>query len=291
MHGFLVIDKPAGMTSHDVVNRVRKVLWTRQVGHAGTLDPMATGVLVVAVGWATKLLEFIVSDTKGYDAVIEFGRSTDTDDITGQTLVATTMLLPFPTLSQIETALLDFRGPISQRPPAFSAIKQQGQPSYKKARQGELLDLPKRDVVISKFEILEYTPPYLSVRVESSSGTYIRSLARDLGEKLGCGGTLASLRRWRSGQWSLDLAMSLDALEIDTPLLPLECVLAWLPQLEVSAEQYQRLLQGSPLPGEHMVEEPLPLITRDGQVVAVMRWKENQWWPRKVRPNFLSDKV
>lgn len=286
MHGFLILDKPAGVTSHDVVNRVRKVLWTRQVGHAGTLDPMATGVLVVAVGWATKLLELVVSDTKGYDAVIELGRVTDTDDVTGQTLE--TFSGSLPDLTKIEEAVQGLRGEISQRPPAFSAIKQGGQPSYKKARQGDLQELPSRHVTISEFTLTEYHSPLLSARIVGTSGTYIRSLARDLGQALGCGGTLAALRRWRSGHWSIESALPLNDLKDSSQLLPLEIVLSWLPHLEVSNEEYQRLLQGSPLAGDRLESDPLPLITHQGKIIGMVRWKEGQWWPRKVRPREVA---
>lgn len=278
--GFLIIDKPSGVTSHDVVAQVRRVFHTRQVGHAGTLDPMATGVLVVAVGWATRLLEFVVSDTKGYDAVIELGLQTDTDDITGAELKRSTSL---PSLTEIERALQQFRGEIQQRPPNFSAIKQGGQPVYKKARRGEAVELPARIVVITNIEIQKFASPLLSLRIECGSGTYIRSIARDLGELLGCGGTLQSLRRWRSGNFLIDQAVSLDTLS-EKSLQPVEYVLQWLPSMEVTKTGYDRLLQGLPLPGEKEKNEPLPFITYNGQIVAALRWKESRWWPRKVRP-------
>lgn len=285
--GFLIIDKPAGVTSHDVVNQVRRVFGTRQVGHAGTLDPMATGVLVVAVGWSTRLLEFVVSDSKGYDAVIELGRVTDTDDVTGETLK--TFAGPFPPETEVETALVDFRGEIHQRPPNYSAIKQHGQPVYKKARAGEVVELTERPVTISFLEVLQYSPPLLSVRVECGSGTYIRSLARDLGARLGCGGTLHDLRRWRSGHWTLQRAVAWSDLSAETALLPNEVILEWLPSLEVTDQVYTKLLQGSPLEGERSEDEALPLITHQGRIVAVVCWRDGQWWPRKVRPRTPSN--
>jgi tRNA pseudouridine55 synthase len=280
--GFLVIDKPAGMTSHDVVGKVRRALGTRKVGHAGTLDPMATGVLVVAVGWATRLLEVVVSDSKGYDAVIELGRTTDTDDVTGATLE--TYATPLPDQVAIEQALANFRGQIMQKPPIYSAIKQQGQPVYKKARAGETVTLPERPVTISELEILDYTAPFLKLRVECGSGTYIRSLARDLGVTLGCGGTLAALERWRSGHWMLEQAIPLENVTLDA-LLPLEIILPWTPHLEITdEEEYIKIYQGLPLDGTRESSEPLPLVIYQGKIVAMLRFKDNQWWPRKVNP-------
>lgn len=278
--GFLVINKPAGMTSHDVVNRVRRAFGTRQVGHAGTLDPMATGVLVVAIGWATRLLEVVVSDSKGYDAVVELGRITDTDDITGQTLE--TFPEPFPDQAAVESVLTGFRGDILQTPPIYSAIKQQGQPVYKKARSGEVVELAARPVHIYSLEMTRYSPPLLSLRVECGSGTYIRSLARDIGKELGCGATLAGLHRWRSGNWNDSEACDMETMTDN--LLPVETVLRWLPAITVTQDGYTRLLQGLPLPGEREESEALPLVVYEQKIIGMLRYKNGAWWPRKVRP-------
>ncbi len=287
MDGFLVVQKPAGMTSHDVVARVRRVLGTRKVGHAGTLDPMATGVLVIAVGWATRLLEFVVSDSKGYDAVIELGRTTDTDDVTGTTLQTFSGAQnEFPSLEEVKTILQDFIGEIEQVPPAYSAIKLQGKTAYSRARAGEVVEMPTRKVLISRADIQDYTPPFLHLQVECGSGTYIRSLARDIGERLNVGGTLSALHRFRSGHWRDADSVSLDTLS-PQDVLPVEHIISWIEHISVTEEGYDRLLQGLPLPGERYEYETLPLVVFEERVVGVLRYKNSQWWPRKIRPKTL----
>jgi tRNA pseudouridine55 synthase len=213
----VVVDKPAGMTSHAVVSRVRRIAGTRKVGHAGTLDPMATGVLVLGVGRATRLLGHLMTGIKGYEATIRLGESTSTDDAEGESLavVDATGLDP----EDVTTALRAFVGDIEQRPSAVSAIKVDGQRAYARVRAGEQVDLPARPVTVESIDVREVRtlPPYVDVElsVTCSAGTYVRAIARDLGEALGVGGHLTMLRRTRVGQFTLDGARTLEELQSD----------------------------------------------------------------------------
>ena len=222
MNGFLVIDKPSGMTSHDVVYKVRKRLGTKRVGHAGTLDPMATGVLVVGVGNATKLMQYIVDGSKSYDATIALGVATHTDDKEGETIfTAEPHLVSAITDQQVRTEIAKFVGTIMQKPSSVSAIKIDGKAAHKRVRDGEIVDLPAREVNISNISVhtFEHTENGALVRitVDCSAGTYIRSIARDLGEVLKVGGHLTALRRTLVSPFALDEAGSIEEAElIDT---------------------------------------------------------------------------
>ena len=200
LHGILVIDKPAGWTSHDVVGWVRRWAGERKVGHAGTLDPAATGVLPVALNDGTKVLEFLSDAHKAYVAEITFGITTDSADIDG---TVTRIADPTLTYLELEGALDQFRGEIRQRPPMHSALKIAGRRAYELARAGQSAELPEREVTIFALDVLDWTPPTLSVHVACSKGTYIRSIARDLGDVIGCGAYLSNLTRTRSGPFTL----------------------------------------------------------------------------------------
>ena len=200
MNGFLVIDKPSGMTSHDVVAKIRKRFGTKRVGHAGTLDPMATGVLVIGIGNATKLLQYIVDGAKSYEATIALGAATHTDDKEGDVIsVADSSVLKVITEELIKDGLATFVGNIQQKPSSVSAIKIDGKTAHQRVREGEVVDLPARAVTISKIDVLsiEFLEQAILVRVivDCSAGTYIRAIARDLGNLLKVGGHLTSLRR------------------------------------------------------------------------------------------------
>lgn len=210
-HGYVVIDKPAGWTSHDVVARVRRLVGERRVGHAGTLDPAAVGVLPVAVGLATRTVEYLADASKAYRAWIHFGIVTDSADRDGD-IVATSDASHL-TLPILVPALDAFRGSISQIPPMHSAIKVDGQRLYHLARAGVQLDIEPRPVKIHDLQIVDWSPPVLCIDVECSKGTYVRSLARDLGEAAGTGAHLARLVRSRSGPFGIDHAVTLDELE------------------------------------------------------------------------------
>ncbi len=225
--GLVVVDKPAGLTSHDVVARVRRILGTRKVGHAGTLDPMATGVLVLGVERATRLLGHLALTDKAYDATIRLGRATVTDDAEGDETAATDAT-PV-TREALDAALEPLRGTIDQRPSAVSAVKVDGVRSYARVRAGEDVELASRRVTVSRLDVLDVRrpevegPPVLDVDVTvvCSSGTYVRALARDLGASLGVGGHLTALRRTRVGTFGLDVARPLAELEAHPDVLPL----------------------------------------------------------------------
>lgn len=198
--GFLIVDKEKGWTSHDVVNKARGILGIRKIGHLGTLDPNATGVLVLVVGKATKLVASLIGCDKEYEAEITLGKVSDTFDAEG---IITSKSTTEISLRDIELALPEFRGTISQIPPIFSAIKIGGKKAYELARKGKVPELKPRSVTIDRLDIMSYEWPILHVLISCSSGTYIRSLANDIGIKMGCGGYLSNLRRTRVGDFYL----------------------------------------------------------------------------------------
>ena len=212
INGFFIIDKPAGITSHDVVSRVRRILGTRKVGHTGTLDPFATGVLPVAVNEGTKAIPFLDEGVKCYEAKLKLGVTTDTLDITGK-ILSTADYYSVDEKCFVQL-LPHFIGEIDQVPPMFSAIKIDGQPLYKMARQGQEVERKPRRVQIRSIKITSFEPPYVSISVNCSRGTYVRSLADDMGKVLGCGAVLQELRRTESGPFEISSAISLEALQV-----------------------------------------------------------------------------
>ncbi|MFQ5328913.1 MAG: tRNA pseudouridine(55) synthase TruB [Thermodesulfobacteriota bacterium] len=206
--GILVVDKPGGMTSHDVVARVRRVLGVKKVGHTGTLDPMATGLLPLCIGGATKIARFLEGGAKEYRATIKFGVETDSYDAEGK-VVAESDTSGVREETVIE-ALEQFRGKIQQIPPMYSAVKIGGTPLYKLARKGITVEREPKEVEITAIEVEEFAMPLLTMRIACSRGTYIRTLCHDLGRAVGCGAHLVALRRTRSGHFSLDDAIALD---------------------------------------------------------------------------------
>lgn len=245
MEGILNIDKPQGMTSHDVVGRVRRVAGLRRVGHTGTLDPMATGVLVVCLGRATRLVEYVVGRPKTYWGVVRLGQTTDSYDADGEIL--TEAAVPDLSSAQLEPLLDQFRGDILQVPPMVSAIKKDGKRLYELARQGKTVERPPRPVTIYQLDCLSVDGPEITLRIQCSAGTYIRSIAHDLGQLLGCGGHLVSLRRERVGKFDLESAVPLDELapeNIASNLRPMDWAVDHLPKIEVSANAERDLLNG-----------------------------------------------
>jgi tRNA pseudouridine55 synthase len=213
---FILIDKPKGMTSHDVVDEIRKITGERKVGHAGTLDPNATGLLIIAIGrGSTKQIGKLVKKTKVYEAEIVLGETRDTDDVEGKVLKKYKITTP-PSKKEVQEALKSFLGEKEQTPPFYSAIKIKGNKSYELARKGKQVELKARKIEIFDIELLEYNFPVLNVRTKVSSGTYIRSLARDVGEVLGCGGYLRNLRRTMIGKFDIDDAVGLEGLTSET---------------------------------------------------------------------------
>lgn len=209
--GFIVIDKPAGITSHDVVSRVRRILGIRKVGHTGTLDPFATGVLPVAVNDGTKVIPFLDEGVKRYQARMKLGIVTDTLDVTGRIVRQSDS--SGTSKDALETAMNAFVGSISQVPPMYSAIKRDGQPLYKLARQGQEIEREPRQVLIHTLELLSFSSPWADFAVTCSRGTYVRSLADDIGSRLGCGATLEGLRRTASGPFDISASVTLEQLE------------------------------------------------------------------------------
>jgi len=284
--GVLVIDKPAGLTSHDVVARVRRAAGQSRVGHAGTLDPAATGVLVCALGGATRLIEMLQDDTlKTYRAVVRLGATTSTDDAEGAVLTTA----PVPTLdaAQLERVLAQFRGAIMQVPPMVSAVHHQGQRLYHLARSGQVVERTPRPVHIHRLTLLEVQASCISLEVVCGKGTYIRSLARDLGEHLSCGAHLATLQRTAVGPFTLAGAVPLAALNDRTTVLahllpPTVALSGWM-QLELDAAMCVALRHGRAIPASADAA-----VTRayacdaDGALVALVERDGAQWQPRKV---------
>lgn len=258
MDGILVVNKPAGWTSHDVVAWIRRLLRIKRVGHAGTLDPLATGVLLVCVGQATRVAEYLMASPKSYRARIQLGMATDTYDVEGEIVGRH----PVPELSYetLQDALASFAGRIPQTPPAFSAIKQDGVPLYRLARRGQAVAPAPRTVTIHRIELLRWEPPFLEVAVDCDPGTYMRSLAHDLGQALGCGAVLAGLVRTRSGAFTLadaatpeELAAAATSGTISRYVRPLRDALTGLIPVVVAEAEAAALRQGRPIPARETV--------------------------------------
>jgi tRNA pseudouridine55 synthase len=276
--GLVVVDKPGGMTSHDVVGRLRRILQTRKIGHAGTLDPMATGVLVCGVGRATKLLGHLALDTKSYTATIRLGATTTTDDVEGE-IVETADARGVPDAA-IDAGIVALTGDIQQVPSSVSAIKVDGQRAYARVRAGEAVVLPARPVTVSEFTLVARHGTDLDVVVTCSSGTYVRALARDLGAGLGVGGHLTALRRTRVGPFDLSHARTLDELEagprLSLPLdLAVDTAFARHDLNDVAATDVSHGKRLAPFgsAGVYGVFGP------DGHVVALMRDEDGQARP------------
>lgn len=242
--GVLVIDKPVGPTSHTVVSRVKKILGTK-VGHTGTLDPAASGVLPLVLGRATRLAQFILAADKVYQAEIRLGVETDTYDAEGEVVAEQTV--PDFSDQEIEQALDQFRGKVEQIPPMYSAIKIQGERLYKAARRNEVVERPARSIEIFRLDLAGRDEQSLKIEVHCSSGTYIRSLAHDLGQLLGCGAHLQQLRRTRTGAFDLASAITLEevAEKGETALIPVEALLPEYPRLELSPSQAEKVRHGN----------------------------------------------
>ena len=271
--GLLVVDKPAGPTSHDVVQRVRKALGTRRVGHGGTLDPDATGVLLVAAGRATRFLPYVAAGVKIYEGRIRLGFATDTYDASGRP--ASEDRASLPTAAEVAEAMKAFEGPILQTPPRFSAKKVRGRPGYELARAGREFTLAPVAVTVARFTARGYDPPHVAFEVECSAGTYVRSLAHDLGARLGCGAHLADLRRTAVGTYRLAEAVPLAGLEEAAArgraalhLIPLERLLPAAPRAIVLQGAEARVRDGSPLGPGHL-EAPFPAGPGAAAVVRV----------------------
>ena len=275
LDGLLLIDKPAGLTSFDVVRRVRKALKVRKVGHLGTLDPFATGLLPLALGEATKLAQFLLEESKTYLAVLKLGVETDTQDLTGR-VTGQSEALPAP--AEVRQAAGAFVGEIEQVPPMYSAVHHQGERLYRLARRGEEVETPPRKGMIHRLEVQDINLPQVTVLVECSKGTYVRTLAHDLGRALGCGAHLIGLTRLEVGPFRLEEAWPLTDIEkpdnfaqVRRRLIPLAHCLPGLTAVQVDRTQAQRLSQGQalPWPGQAPAQGERVRVVAEGGLVAV----------------------
>jgi tRNA pseudouridine55 synthase len=263
--GLLLVDKPPSMTSHDVVDAVRRRLGTRKVGHAGTLDPMATGLLLVGVGRATRLLRFLSGLPKAYEGTARLGVETDTLDADGEVVRTADVAV---TRRELEAAMRGLVGEIEQRPPAYSAVKMGGRVLHRAARAGQAIEAPARTVRIDAFDLLRFEPSDFDFRVRCSSGTYVRVLVADVGRALGCGAHLARLVRTRIGPFSLDDARPLD--DVGAPL-PIAAAVRHLPSIQLESEDEARAAaNGRPL-GPAGIEGPYAVLDPDARLIAVYR--------------------
>ncbi len=292
MEGFFNLNKPAGPTSHDMVKQVRRLLHIHRVGHGGTLDPLAEGVLPIALGRATRLLPFLQEGEKLYRATILLGISTTTYDAEGEVM----SIQPLPPLErrELEEALSSFRGEIEQVPPPFSAVRQSGRRLYERARAGEEVYALPRRVHIFRLELLSWEPPHLTLEIACGSGTYIRSLARDLGERLGCGAHLHRLVRLQVGPFRLEEALGPEELaalaaqgRVQEALLPMDTPVRHWPAVVVEENLLPALLSGRPLALE--VEgkgaERVRAHSPAGRILALLRREESGLWrPFRVFP-------
>ncbi len=269
--GFLFIDKPNGMSSFEVVRKIRAIVKEKRVGHSGTLDPMATGLLIVAIGEATKILEYLIGSDKDYEVLAKFGEVSDTYDREGKITRGDFALLLDRKV--IEFAIqANFLGLISQIPPKYSALKINGKRAYELARAGVELKMKAREVEISKFEIIDFSWPNVSFRVSCGSGTYIRSLIHDLGQQLKCGAFVGELRRTRIGKFFIKDAVELDPLSknIDQYLIPIESVVEKFNSIILSDDDFVALQDGRVLKNKKIEQDVLGLAFYQGKVVGIL---------------------
>jgi tRNA pseudouridine55 synthase len=294
MDGIININKPRDLTSFDIVARVKRIVGERHTGHAGTLDPLATGVLPVCLGKGTRIIEFLFHETKTYQTEIELGITTDSYDCTGK--VIKTAGVSGVTLERVEVVLSGFRGTIAQIPPMYSAIKHKGTPLYKLARSGIEVERKSRTAVIYRLELLSFQPPFINLEVVCSKGTYIRSLANDIGEALGCGAVMKNLVRTKVGPFRLEDAITLEQLE-DTAkkgyperfMYPPDFALQSFDTLIVSHEQVCSLIHGKPLNVQSNAENLQEglfcrIYNEEGGFVGMVQYEaaSRVWQPRKI---------
>jgi tRNA pseudouridine55 synthase len=288
--GVLVVDKPIGLTSHDVVQIIRRGTGIRRAGPTGTLDPRASGVLVVLIGPAVRLSEVVSASDKRYQATIHLGSSTDTYDADG-TFVSPDVSIENITEEHFTDILQKFVGTIEQVPPPYSAVKVKGRKAYEMAREGEEVDLEPRMIDVYSLEVLEWAPPEVVIDVYCSSGTYVRSLAHDLGRELGCGAHLVGLRRTKSGRFTLRDAVPLRRLqeaftagEWYRYLIPAAEALADWPMVELNADQVELVRHGHRVPASPESKGSARGVSQQGDLVALLEFdsESNEWKPKKV---------
>ncbi len=278
--GLLLVDKPSGPTSHQVVAYVRRWTGERQIGHTGTLDPLASGLMVLCLGPATRLSAELTGKPKRYTAQVHLGQVSTTYDAEGD---LTPTGAPVPTVDEVSAALLAFVGDQLQTPPAFSAVRQGGQRAYDLARKGHTVTLPPRPVTIFSLTLTAWQPPLCELDVRCSAGTYIRSLAHDLGHKLGCGAHLAGLRRTESGHFALAQAHPLDDVRAhwEAYLLTADHALPDWPTIHLTATEAERVRRGQPARLTPHAERARA-FDEAGRFFALLRARDGAWWPDKV---------
>jgi len=292
--GILNLDKPSGRTSHDIVAHVRRLTRIRRVGHAGTLDPMATGVLLVCLGRATRIVEYLMPGRKRYRAMVRLGVSTDSHDADGK-VTATAPLTVSRT--DVEQALARFRGAIEQVPPMVSAVKHKGRPLYKLARQGITVQRQARPVEIDALTLTNWSPPHFSLDMTCSSGTYVRALARDLGQVLGCGAHLTALTRLASGDFILEQSITLeqfneaiDARDWQRLVMPMDAGLQHMPACQLDEKDVRFVRSGRPL-ARTLIDVPVDKLCRvyaaqdnSAELIALLKFDDDAqvWRPHKV---------
>ena len=283
LFGFLNIYKPKGLTSHDVVARLRKITKVRQIGHTGTLDPFATGVLPICIGKATRLIEYL-DDDKEYLATVQFGKNTTTYDLEGE---ITATFDKKVTEEDVKNALKDFEGEISQIPPIYSAIKVNGKKLYDYARQGQDIEIKPRKVTISKIELKEFdkTSQSAKITVACSKGTYIRSIAYDLGAKLGCGGYLTALERTKAGKFQVNTAIKLEDLTevsqiVENLINPLDMLS--IPIHNLSENERERVSHGMSICNSDFPDSDIVILSYGGRIYAIGKVEQNKILVKKV---------
>ena len=292
MDGVIVIRKEKDYTSHDVVAKLRGILHMKKIGHTGTLDPQAEGVLPVALGKATRLVELLSDKSKTYEAVLRLGVVTDTQDMTGQILETSEEI---PQEEVIREVIASFLGNQMQVPPMYSALKVNGKKLYELAREGKVVERQARPVHFSEIEVLEMNLPFVKIRVSCSKGTYIRTLCHDIGQKLGCGACMESLLRTRVGVFLLEDALTLAEVEtlmkdgtVEKHILGIEEVLADYSRLLCPKEADRLLINGNPLPGsifkEDAPKKEVRMCTSDGDFIGLYRWenRKERYFPVKM---------
>jgi tRNA pseudouridine55 synthase len=272
MLGFLNIDKPAAITSRDAVNRIQRIVRPSKVGHAGTLDPLATGVLVVALGGATRLVDYVHRFPKTYEAAFLLGRQSDTEDITGQ--VMETPADRVPGLEELQAAMRQLVGQTMQRPPAYSALKVQGERAYDLARRGESVALNARPIRVHEIELLRYDYPELQLRIKCGTGTYVRSLGRDLAESVGTHAVMSQLRRTAIGVFHLRDAVPLETIgntTLPANLQPPECIFDKSEMELLSVMEQVRIMQGQWIErASHGRQSHVAALDQDGKLLALL---------------------
>ncbi|MGE0086625.1 MAG: tRNA pseudouridine(55) synthase TruB [Desulfococcaceae bacterium] len=287
-NGLLLMDKPAGMSSARLVSCIKKLSGAKKAGHAGTLDPFATGLMICCLNRATKLSGFFLHGGKSYEAVLCLGTETDTQDCTGN--ITGSYDCPDFSAEQLENVFSSFSGTIQQTPPVYSALKHQGVPLYRLARKGQVVEKPAREVHISEISIMEIRLPEIRFRVSCSGGTYIRTLASDIGRMLGCGAHLRALRRTACGDFSMEKALTLPAAEelslsgrLHERIISMNDALPRMPSYTADAVLEQRIMHGKPLNCKHIPfpesakgEENLKVLNTNGDLLALLNCKKEE---------------